>query len=201
MTTSAEEGRQLLTSAAAVLEELGDADEFSVSQTFLGDIAFRQDDLETAMEHYQRGIAVVGDNIGHRPEFKRRMASVLRLQGKIDEAAVLAEEAVDETAKDDWATVASTAMVLGQVREAQGRLSEAEELLRRAVGIVAETEYPGTEEYFALAELLVHTSRAEEARQWIAKARESGRDYPAGSPISVRIERRAAAIEAEAAAD
>jgi tetratricopeptide (TPR) repeat protein len=194
---SHDEGRHLLTKAGDVLEELGDTEEFSIAQTFLGDVALRMEDLDLAMEHYQRGIAAVADHIGYRPEFKRRIASVLLREGKVEEAAVVAEEALEEAAKDDWATVAVTNTILGTVREAQGRLVEAERLLRRGVEVIETTEYPGYEQYLGLATLLAHTGRADEARDLLVKARESGLEFSEGSPMELWIEHRAAALERE----
>ena len=200
-TESAEEGRRLLTSAGPVLDELGDTDEFALAEMFLGDIDFREDQLDSALAHYQRTLELVHDNIGHRPEVKRRMAWAHLLRGDLDRAEALAEEAVAETAKDDWATVSTTNVVLGQVRDAQGRYEEAEQLLRRAVEVVETTEFPRWDQYLGLAALLIHTGRVAEARENIAKARGAAPPTKTKTmtPSGEHVEKRAVALEAEAA--
>lgn len=197
LTESSDEGRQLLTSSSEVLEELGDFEEFAVAQMFLGDLSFRDGDLEGALAHYRRSIDAVQDHIGYRPELKRRIASVLLSQGHVSDAATLAEEATRETAKDDWATVAITHAVLGQVRAVQGRHAEAEDLLRKAAEVISGTEFPKFEQYLALAEFLVQTGRANEGLEWLERAKASVREFPSG-PMMAFQNRRASKIEAEA---
>jgi hypothetical protein len=118
----------------------------------------------------------------------------------VAEAAPLAEEALNETAEDDLATIAATNRVLGEVRAAQGRYPEAEELLRRAAQVISTTEFPGFEPYVALAGFLVRTGRVDEGLEWLAKARDSVRQFPQDSPVGVDQQRRMARIEAEAEA-
>ena len=73
------------------------------------------------------------------------VAQTLLDLGDVAGAAEHAETAVRLTPPDDWATVASTGMVLGLVREAQGRLDEAESLLREAVQVMGRTDFGALE--------------------------------------------------------
>ena len=90
-------------------------------------------------------------------------------------AAAHAEDAVRLAVKDDWATVASTGMVLGLVREAQGRLDEAEPLLREAVEVHGRTSFRAQEVELSLAEFLLR--RGPDGRRqrvaWPRRARAS----------------------------
>jgi tetratricopeptide (TPR) repeat protein len=195
---SAQEGQELLESAAQVLDELGDTDELAMAVMMLGDLDFRAGNGDAALQRYRESLAMVMDHVGYRPELKRRIATALLETGRLDEAAPVAEEARQETAKDDWATVAITATVLGNVRFAQGRTSEAEELLRSGVEVIDRTEFPGIDEYLSLARFLARTGRLDEAREWLAKTYELVRAYPPDSPWAEAVNRRATEIEAEA---
>jgi tetratricopeptide (TPR) repeat protein len=200
ITKSVEEGRRLLASAAEVLEEVGDFDEFSVAEMFLGDLEWRDGRGDEALGHYERAIRVVQDHIGYRPELKRRIATVLLHDGRLAEAATYAEEAFNETAKDDFATVAVTHTVLGEVRAAQGRFEEAEQLLRKGAEVVSKTEFPGFIEVVALATFLVSKGEIAEGLVWLTKARDSIRELPTGSPLRDFLEKQADEVEAAAQA-
>ena len=200
MAESVDQGRPLLVEAIEVLEELGDFEEFAIANEFLGDIDWREGEFDSSLgellprpRRYARS---------HRLPAGAETSDCEGLagQGQVQEAAQLAEEGHSEVAKDDWATVASTAMVLGEVRAAQGRNAEAEELLRKAADVIAPTEFPKFDVFAALADFLVGKGEIEEGLRWLAKARESVPEFPVGSPVHNFQERRAQKIEAEAAA-
>ena len=92
---------------------------------FLGDLARRKADWTRRCRITTHSLELVREHIGYLPEVQRRIAQLL-LMGACSAAAELAEEAARLTGKDDLATVASTGMVMGRVREAQGRFDEAE---------------------------------------------------------------------------
>jgi ATP/maltotriose-dependent transcriptional regulator MalT len=131
---------------------------------------------------------------------KRRIARILLSQGRIEESAAKAEEAFNETAKDDWATVASTNTMLGEVRAAQGRHAEAEELLRKGADVISTTDFPQFDMYRALAAFLVGKGEVEEGLEWLRKARASIREFPPGSPMRDFLDKRADQVEATARA-
>ena len=193
------EAFERLESAAAVFEEFGDRAEVNVALVHMGDIRRRQGRLEEALAYYERGLENVMDHAGYRPETGRRLAQVLVQLGQIERAAEIAEEAVSIVAPDDVFTVASSAMALGQVREAQGRLDEAEGLLRKAVEIVEATDYTPIEMHMALAAFLFRRGRMDEARRSAELALESARRLGPNSPVIRSMEEQIAAAEAEAA--
>ena len=197
---SVEEGQRLLTSASEVLEEVGDLEEFAVAQMVLGDLEWREGRNDQALSHYERALVAVREHIGWRPEMKRRIARILLSQGLIEESAALAEEAFNETAKDDWATVATTNTALGEVRAAQGRHTEAEELLRKAAEVISATDFPHFDAYCALALFLVTKGEVDEGLEWLRKAKASIREFPPGSPMHDFLDKRADDVEAQAAA-
>jgi class 3 adenylate cyclase/tetratricopeptide (TPR) repeat protein len=193
------EAEDLLRSAAHVLEEFGDRENHYVALIHLGDIDGRRDRWAEALAAYERSLEQVLEHVGYRPEAQRRIARALLQLGNVTEAAGVAEEAVAVTGKDDWATIASTRMVLGQVREAQGRTDEAEKLLREAIDVMGRTEFSPFEEQLALAEFLLRNGRTAEGHEWLAQTRASAERFGPRSPLIEYVERRAARA-AEAAA-
>ena len=96
---------------------------------------------------------------------------------------------------DDWASVASTKMVLGLVRARQGRTSEAEALLREAVAVMERTDYVAErwQQYLALSKFLVAHGRRDEAMEWMQKTRAITALLGERSPLAAYVERRLAA--------
>src|SRR5262249_57442473 len=97
-------------------------------------------------------------------EAQRGLAEVLLANGKLDEAARYAEEALDTVGPQDMSSLASTRGTLARVRVAQGRFDDAEKLLREAVEIIDSTEYCafGKETLADLAQLLRARGREDE---------------------------------------
>jgi len=183
-TSSDLEGEAMLRAAAGVLEEFGERQEWHTALIHLGDIERHRDNPAAALVLYRRGLELVLEHVGHRPEAQRRIAQALLELGDVDEAAAQAEEAVAITGKDDWGTVASTRSVLGLVREAQGQAAEAERLLRDAVETIGRTDFDSWFEDLSLAEFLLRAGRFEEGNQYLAKARASAERQ---GPRSVRL--------------
>jgi tetratricopeptide (TPR) repeat protein len=188
------EALDLLREVAAVLEEFGDRIELNIVEVHLGDIKRRQGRFDEALEYYERALANVMDHVGYRPETQRRIAQVLVELGQAERAAEHAEEAVSIVAPDDVFTVASASMALGQVREAQGRLDEAEALLRKAVETVEATDYQPGEMQFQLAAFLYRRGRADEAAQYAEQARQSVRKLGPESPRIAFVEQQISAV-------
>ncbi|HUR16080.1 MAG TPA: tetratricopeptide repeat protein, partial [Candidatus Limnocylindrales bacterium] len=192
------EGIQLLIDAGAILEEFGDRDEAFTANLHLGDFSRMLGRPHEALAHYERAETQVLEHAGFLPEALRHKAQVLIGIGDLDRAVEHAERAVAITGRDDWATVASTRMVLGMVREAQGRLGEAEDLLREAAEVMDRLDFNPWEEEIALAEFLLRRGRPDEASEWLEKARASVVIFGPTSPFSADVEARAAAASAGA---
>ena len=198
LTESAARGEELLRSAAVVLAEFGDKTELHIAYAHQGDIRARADDWAAALSLYEQSLEAVGDHAGFRPESLRHMANALIELGRLDEAEPVAVEAVETTVKDDFATEGSTRMVLGMLREAQGRLDEAEALLLESIEILEPTDFQHWEEEQAMAELLLRQGRAEEGREWLARAlaKTTARLGP-NSPVIEYVARRGARAAAQ----
>ena len=110
-------------------------------------------------------------------------------------AAPHAEAGAQVVAADDVASLASTTMVLGLVRDRQGQSEEAESLLRKAVSISESTDYLSErwEYYLSLAKFLFSQGRANEAQEWLVKMRGIIALYGASSPLVAYAERQLAA--------
>ena len=101
---------------------------------------------------------------------------------------------------EDWATIASTATMLGRVRAAQGRDDEAEGLLREGVEIIERTQFriAAVDKYLALAEFLLARGR-EEGDRWYEMSRTAGAGVLGeSSPIIAHMERVIAAARQQA---
>ncbi len=194
-----EEATEQLTAAGAVLEEFGDREEASACYQFLGDLARRKDQLDEAMSHYDHALDLVREHIGYLPEVQRRVAQLLLMKGDVAAAAEYAEEAARLTGKDDLATVASTGMVIGRVREAQGSYEEAEKLLREAIEVITRTDFNPWEEELAMAEFLLRRGRTAEGAEWLARAHGSVERQGPTSPLIELVERRGREAMAAAA--
>ncbi|MDP8905309.1 MAG: AAA family ATPase [Chloroflexota bacterium] len=196
-TTDAEaEGEALLSSAATVLEEFADRDDMQTVYIQLGDIKLRQGRPADALPLYEHALEAAREHVGYRPEVERRIAQAWLELGDADAAAEHAVAAASHTGKDDWATVATTKMALGLAREAQGRLNEAEDLLREGLATVQMTEFTPWEEELALAEYLLRRGRSAEGTEWLAKARSSAARFGPDSPVVAYVERRGRAAMA-----
>ena len=128
------------------------------------------------------------------------IAHALLELGELSEATRTIEEAHAATPADDIATIASTSMVLGLVREAEGKFEEAEPLLRKGLELTESTDYNPWEYNLSLAEFLLRRGRTDEGRQYLAKAVASASPYGPASPLLAYVERRGARAAAWAQA-
>jgi len=119
------------------------------------------------------------------------LADVLQTQGSIEEAEEWALKAQKHSQATDISAEFSWRAALARIRGAQGKLVEAEELARTAVGLVAKTDavYQHGRVLLALAEVLDAAGKREEARKVLDEA--SGLFKAKGAAIE---EKRAAAL-------
>ncbi|HYM50005.1 MAG TPA: AAA family ATPase [Candidatus Limnocylindrales bacterium] len=194
MMQSFEEGLRLVDAAVPVLDEAGSLWELARTIDLAGRIRVWMGQPALAIPCYERALALSDQmkETGYRPEIERNLAYARLAVGDLSGAATHAEAGVKVVGADDWASVASTAMVMGQVRAAQGRAQEAEALLRRAIDVFERTDYRTErwEIYLALAEFLVAQGRAGEAPEWISRTRAIMALFGEQSPIAQYVERR-----------
>ena len=183
---SVDDGVALLLQAITVLDELGDVEELASASESVADTLILVGRWVEAIPYYERALELLKGHVGYKPEVERRMATLYLTLGDVAKAETLAEDAVNVTAKDDWATVASTGSVLGTVRVAQGRLDEAEALMRQAAAIMADKGFDPMDEWLNLAEFLCRNGQVDEGREWLAKVRDYiDQGYVRGGPLWV----------------
>jgi class 3 adenylate cyclase/tetratricopeptide (TPR) repeat protein len=199
-TGNTEEGIRVLVDAGGTLEEFGDKDEAYTAYQWVGDVHRRHGHLDEALAFYEQAMAMVLEHAGFLPEVHRRMAQTFLDKGDVEAAAEHAEKAIAITGRDDWATVASTRMVLGLVREAQGQLGDAERLLREGLEGMQRLEFSSWEVELSMTEFLLRRGRPDEAQTFLDMAIASARNLGPQSPIQEYVGARAAAAAAAGAA-
>jgi class 3 adenylate cyclase/tetratricopeptide (TPR) repeat protein/Arc/MetJ family transcription regulator len=130
-----EEARELFHDAGLVSDA-------TWSGVLLGWIAYVRDDLDQAERAFRDGVRVFGANedFGHLCEAERALAEVLLERGRVDEAEQLALSARVHVGNHDVTSSTATLRTLGLVRAAQGRLEEAEMILREALSTIQGTD-------------------------------------------------------------
>lgn len=191
------EGIRLLERALEVFTEAGAHDEAESALDGLGSSALLEDDPQRAIGLFERQVAILEEisHGGRLPEAYRGLADASLAAGNVDAAEAHALRAREIVEPDDWATIASTATTLGQVRAAQGRDEEAEALLREGVEVIDRTQFrlAAVDKYRALAEFLLARGR-DEGEQWYQEARDVAEAIlGAISPVLAQIERVSAA--------
>lgn len=187
------EAERLLARAAAVFAEFGDRVEEHIAFVHLGDTRMRQGRPAEALELYEQGLGNVMDHGGYRPETQRRVAQALLAVGELERAATVAEEAAAMVGHDDYYTIASTSVALAQVREAQGKPAEAEDLFRKALDTMSRIDFNSYWMHLAHSEFLYRQGRPAEAEEAAAKAREQTARFGPDSPIIEFVEKRLSA--------
>ena len=174
LTRTNAEAMPLFRESLALSEDVGDREALASVLLSIGSALAEDGVFEEGIAALRRAVALY-DEIGHGgylPEAERELAFALIQSGDLADAELHALRGVEIVAPDDWATVASTRMMLGRVRAAQKRDEEAEALLRDAIEVIEKTDYPASEEYLALAEFLLERGRTEEGEALGAKARD-----------------------------
>jgi class 3 adenylate cyclase/tetratricopeptide (TPR) repeat protein len=197
ITRSMDEGLQLSESGIQPIEEASENWELATALYQIARLHLLRGTPAQAVPYYERALALSKEmqETGSRPEIERGLAQALLELDDVEAAASHAEAGAHVVAADDWASVGSTTMVLGLVRARQGRIQEAESLLRKAIAVAEGTDYVGEswEYYLPLAEFLMANGRAKEAEEWIAKLRKIMALYGEASPLAAYVERRLAA--------
>jgi class 3 adenylate cyclase/tetratricopeptide (TPR) repeat protein len=193
----AAEGIRLWDIALEVLTEAEAHDDVDGALDSLGSAALLDGDPVRAMSYFERQASMLEEisHGGRLPEAYRSLADASLAAGNLHAAEEYALRAREMVETDDWATVASTATMLGRVRAAQGRDDEAESLLREGVEIIERTQFriAAVDKYQALAEFLLARGR-DEGERWYEMSREAGAAVLGdSSPIVADIERVVAA--------
>ncbi len=194
---SASDGIELMAAIPSQAEEVGDNDLADAAWWNLGDGRLHLGDFEGALAAAERSLALTegAGHAGRIPESELLMALCLLARGDIAGAESHASRGVEIVQPDDWGSVASTHSALGLVREAQGRLEEAEELLTEAVQVIERTDYVALYWQYqsALANFLLRQGRVAEGERWLAAARASASVFIPNRPALAWVERDAAA--------
>jgi ATP/maltotriose-dependent transcriptional regulator MalT len=117
-------------------------------------------------------------------ESQRRLADVLVVQGRLDEAETVALEAIETVGPHDISSQATTRVSLALVRVAQGLEDEAETLMREAWERVEGTGYRSLEAWVVeqLAQFLRDRGRRDSAVD--LRAAELPRPAPADADLA-----------------
>jgi ATP/maltotriose-dependent transcriptional regulator MalT len=180
------EAERQLDAARALFEEAGVASALGRVLYRLAVVAWYQDDLDRAERLSRESIRILAplEDRGTLCEAQRRLAEVLLGKGKIDEAERYATAALETVGLHDMSSRATTRTTLARIRKAQGRLDEAEALLREAAGIFQQTEYHAFQETALreLAALLRDRGLEDEAATVDRALRELAEDASAAHP-------------------
>ena len=131
--------------AADAFAEAGMSARLAWALNFVSDARRRRGDLagaEEALRAALRAVVPVGER-GYRVESERRLAELLVERGRLDEAERMAIAARRTVGAHDVWSQASSAYALALVRERQGRVEEAEILLRGALDVLEPTSVGG----------------------------------------------------------
>ncbi|MGN6430410.1 MAG: ATP-binding protein [Gaiellaceae bacterium] len=181
-----DDAKRQLEEARALYEEAAVAPALGRVLYKLAVVAWHQGDLALSERLSRDSIRTLSplEDRGTLCEAQRWLAEVLLANGKLDEAARYAEEALETVGSQDMSSRASTRGTLARVRVAQGRFDDAEKLLREAVEIIDNTEYCafGKETLADLAQLLRARGRDDEAEAFERRLEE-----PVAEPSAARM--------------
>lgn len=166
--------RDLLQRSRARLRDLGQGVYAASTAVDLARVELFGDDLALAQHEVQADcdfLAAKGETY-ILSSLWALLAMLVREQGRDEEALTLTQRAEQATAEDDTESQALWRMARAPILARQGELAIAEELARRAVDLVQETESPmlKAETQAELASVLALASRPDEARVAIAQA-------------------------------
>ena len=201
--TSAADAVAALSSLLSDVEESGDNELLEAVLAQMAEEQVLAGDTEGARATAERAMAL-SEEIGHAgriPENAAYLATLLVTQGELGEAERHAVHALETAGEWDATARARSLVTMGEVRRAQGRLAEAEAMMRDGVGIIAETEYIGIHHQLMtpLACLLLETGRTEEGERWAERAIASARAWGTESPVATAVERQIADARARGA--
>jgi class 3 adenylate cyclase/tetratricopeptide (TPR) repeat protein len=161
--------RRLSDDGIAIGEQLGVGYYVAASAGFRGEIEILAGDPVAAERATRRAYEILqrlGDE-GHRSTSAANLAVALCLLGRLDEAEMLADVALELAAEDDLASQVIGRIARARVRSARGLHDEAVALAREAVDLFAEAEAPNQsgDLWIGLAESLRAAGRMDEASE------------------------------------
>ncbi len=159
----------------ALAHELGDAVGAAAVRRHLGMHYLRQGRLDEAEREMRAAYALYREHAPDEPAFiLRGLSEVLLARGDLLTAADHAERALGGIPPEDTVGLATYGATLGKVRAAQGRREEAEELFRRSLQVLENSEYRVdlALTLYKHGEALRLLGREEEARQSLERARQ-----------------------------
>ncbi len=132
-----------LIKALELYREAGDASEIAWTSRQLGLVAWETGNVEKAEKLLRESIRLLEpmQERGTLCESQRYLAQLLLEQGRIDEAEKYALAARDTVSAEDMTSRATTRVALAQVRAAQGRDDEADELFQEAIEFLSGSEH------------------------------------------------------------
>ncbi|HEY7148276.1 MAG TPA: adenylate/guanylate cyclase domain-containing protein [Gaiellaceae bacterium] len=151
-------------------------------------IARARGDLEKAEKRFRESIRLlkpIGDR-AHLCESQRGLAELLLERGRVEEAERFALDSRETVGEADATSKATTAAALAQVRAAQGRDEDADELFREALATIADTDFRHIEHEVLgpYAQFLRDRARDDEAVRAVDRL---GELLPAAEKSSARI--------------
>jgi class 3 adenylate cyclase len=162
-----------LESARGYLAEAGAAWQVGRTLNFAAWTARRKGELQRAERLFRDSIRILTplEDRATLCESQRGLAELLLEENRTEEAERLALAAQETVGPHDVTSIASTTTTLGQVRAAQGRDEEAEELLRAAWATISATEHRSGQRdaLEALAHFLAERGREDEAAELEAR--------------------------------
>jgi tetratricopeptide (TPR) repeat protein len=162
-----EEAEEWLTKALELFTESGTQREIALTSKSLGRLAWRRGEPSRAEKMLRESIRLLApmEERGILCESQRLLAQLLLAEGRIDEAEKYALAARETVSAEDVHSRATTRIALAQVRAAQDRDPEAEQLFREAVEIAESAEHSrvGIDVFPAYAEFLRARGRDDEA--------------------------------------
>jgi class 3 adenylate cyclase/tetratricopeptide (TPR) repeat protein len=153
--------------AFELFDEVGAAPDAARSRQLEGVAVWRAGDPERAEDLVRDTVRTLLSlqERGKVVEAQRTLAEIVLAQGHVEEAERWALSAVESVGMQDMMSRSNVSMVLGLVRAAQGRDTEAELLLREAIDLLAATDLRNSEPepLSALAGFLRTRGREDEA--------------------------------------
>jgi class 3 adenylate cyclase/tetratricopeptide (TPR) repeat protein len=162
-----DEAEEWVTKALDLFTETGLQREIALTTKSLGRLAWRRGEPGRAEKLLRESIRLLApmQERGILCESQRLLAQLLLAEGRVDEAEKYALAARETVSAEDIHSRATTRVALAQVRAAQDRDAEAEQLFREAVDIAEAAEHcrVGVDVFPAYAEFLRARGRDDEA--------------------------------------
>jgi class 3 adenylate cyclase/tetratricopeptide (TPR) repeat protein len=162
-----EEAEEWVTKALDLFTEAGLQREIALTSKSMGRLAWRRGEPGRAEKLLRESIRLLApmQERGILCESQRLLAQLLLAEGRVDEAEKYALAARETVSAEDQHSRATTRIALAQVRAAQDRDAEAEQLFREAVEIAEGAEHcrVGVDVFPAYAEFLRARGRDDEA--------------------------------------